>query len=146
VDFWNRRTWYLKEVLTDFFFYPVFLRFRTLGPRLRLFLAVFAAAFVGNLYFHFLQEMDLIRGGYAGVISPILPSHAVYAALLAAGIWWSMIRRQQATAAAGPSGFVRLRAIAGVWTFYAVIHIWSGALGSLGPLERLRWVAGVLLP
>lgn len=145
VDFWNRRTWYLKEVLTDFFFYPVFLRFRTLGPRLRLFLAVFAAACVGNLYFHFLQEMDVLRDGYAGVISPILPSHAVYTVMLAAGIWWSMVRRQ-GTSTMLPAGFARLRAIAGVWSFYAVIHIWSGTLGSTGPVERLWWFAGVLSP
>jgi len=35
---------------------------------------------------------------------------------------------------------------AGVWTFFAVVHLWSVSLGSLGPLERLTWLAAVLTP
>jgi len=145
LDFWNRRTWYLKELLTEFFFYPTFVRASWAPLRLRLFLAVFAAAGIGNLYCHVVERLP-VRGGEASV--PALASHAVYSALLACGIWVSMLR-ERSRRARGPvarTRWQRIRARAGVWTFFALIHVWSSNLSSLGPLERLRWLASVLTP
>ena len=61
VEFWNRYYYYFKELLVRFFFMPVFMQ---LGgklrdwPRLRLFVAVFAAAFVGNIYYVGTKELS----------------------------------------------------------------------------------------
>ena len=146
VDFWNRRTWYFKELMTDLFFYPTFLSASFTGPRLRLLLAVMAAAGFGNFYFHLLYFGDIEKGGYAGILDARMASHAVYCLLLATGIWLSMLRQQASRGdrprggSRGRRGWRRLRAIAGVWIFYAFVHLWSGTVSDLGPLARLRWL------
>jgi hypothetical protein len=142
LEFWNRRTWYLKELLTDFFFYPTFVRATGAPLRLRLFLAIFAAAGLGNLYCHALERNLIEPDG------PALASHAVYCALLALGIWISMLRERSRRRGepVERARWHRLRARAGVWTFYAVVHLWSINLGSLGPLARLKWLVAVLTP
>lgn len=134
LEFWNRFFYYFKEVLVDFFFYPTYLRLRNLGPAARMFAAVFAAAFVGNMYFHILyyapeQVLDL---DFAALWASWGP-RSVYCFLLALGIWVSMLR-QPALRAAGetPSGWVRLRRIAGVWTFFGMIQIWNVRLDGVG--------------
>ena len=144
LEFWNRRSWYLKELLAEFFFYPTFVRCAWAPMRLRLFLAAFAAAGVGNLYCHALQRIRMEPGD-----GPALASHAVYGALLAVGIWISMLRERSRRHHVPPVvrlRWQRLRACAGVWTFYAVVHLWSINLGTLGPLERLRWLVAVITP
>jgi len=126
LEFWGRYSFYFKELMVEFFFYPVFLRSTWAGARLRLFLAVFAAAFVGNMYFHALLYPNLLAAGDLGAIWSQLNSRTVYCFLLAMGVWVSMLRQQrQRGHDASRSWSMRLRAMAGVWTFYAVIHVWN---------------------
>jgi hypothetical protein len=127
VDFFNRFDFYFKELLLDFFFYPVYLRLRSISPRLRLFLAIFAAAFVGNLYYHVLayDSAPVIALDFAHLWETWAP-RVVYSFLLALGIWVSMLREEKKRRAGDAATLpVRLRRIAGVWTFYAVIRIWG---------------------
>ena len=61
VEFWNRYYYYFKELMANFFFTPTFMQLgRSLQkwPNLRLFVAVFAAAFVGNMYYHVIRDIE----------------------------------------------------------------------------------------
>jgi hypothetical protein len=127
VEFWNRYYFYFKELLAEFFFFPTFARWFKRQPRLRMFAATAMAAGAGNMYYHLLQrEGTLLQADLAGVWWS-LHSRALYCALLAAGIYVSMLREQRRrgrpAAPADPATWARR--ILGVWTFYGVIHIWG---------------------
>jgi len=126
VEFWNRYYYYFKELLVDFFFYPTYLRLRSLNPGARMFVAIFAAAFLGNMYHHILAWPEtVLHLDIAGFWIRWGPRF-VYCFLLAAGIWVSMLRQQKLRTTGVKAGLpFRLRRIAGVWTFYGLIHIWS---------------------
>ncbi len=129
VEFWNRYYYYFKELMASFFFLPVFMQ---LGgrlhnwPRLRLFAAVFAAAFVGNMYYHLLQrEESLALGDVFGAIYD-LRSRFFYCLLLAIGIYVSMLREQRRNGQGMVAGrAARIMRIFGVWTFFSLIFIWN---------------------
>ena len=126
IEFWGRLSFYFKELMVEFFFYPTFLRCGWASPGLRLFLAVFAAAFVGNMYFHMLLQPDILVAADLGAIWKEWASRAVYCLCLAIGVWVSMLRQQTVRRSGHAKKWVlRFKAIAGVWTFYAVIRIWN---------------------
>jgi D-alanyl-lipoteichoic acid acyltransferase DltB (MBOAT superfamily) len=145
VEFWNRWSYYYKELLTDFFFYPTFLRCAWAGPRLRLFLAVFAAAAVGNMYFVILWEVNLLLAADVHAMWTRWGSRTVYCVMLAVGIWVSMLRqqRERKRALAPRKGWSKIRAALLVCSFYAVAHVWNIGESALGPLERLLWLLRV---
>jgi hypothetical protein len=126
LEFWNRYYYYFKELLVDFFFYPAYLRLRGLSPSLRMLAAVFAAAFLGNMYHHLLAQPEhVVRLDLPRLWADWSP-RLLYCFLLALGIWVSMLRQQRLRAAGSAAGAaMRLRRIAGVWTFYSLIHIWN---------------------
>jgi hypothetical protein len=142
VEFWNRWSYYYKELLTEFFFFPTFLRSAWAGPRLRLFLAVFAAAAVGNMYFVILWEADLLLAGDVQTMWTRWGSRTVYCVVLAIGIWVSMLRQQQARkrASAPRKAWSDIRSAFLVCSFYAVAHVWNVGESALGPVERLSWL------
>ncbi len=145
VEFWNRYYYYFKEVLVEFFFYPTYLRCRWAGPRLRLFLAVYAAAFAGNMYFHLLASPQAIIQGDWVLIWANWGPRLVYCFLLAFGIWVSMLRQQKQRASVSKASVpVRLRRIAGVLTFFAVIRIWSVRSPDIGFLDRFKFLVSLL--
>jgi len=126
LEFWNRFYYYFKELLVDFFFYPAYLRLRSLGPRARMFVAVFAAAFMGNMYHHILASPDTVIHLDLAGFWIAWGSRFVYCFLLAVGIWVSMLRQQKLRLTGVKASLpLRLRRIAGVWTFYGLIHVWS---------------------
>jgi len=126
VEFWNRYYYYFKELLVEFFFYPIYLKLRSTSPRLRLFCAVFAAAFLGNMYYHLLFQPEAVINLEFAHLWAKWGTRLVYCFLLAFGIWVSMLRQQKQRRANTAAGFpIRLRRIAGVWTFYAIIQIWN---------------------
>ena len=59
-DFWNRYYFYFKELLVDFFFYPMFFRYFKRWKRLRIAAATFMAAGVGNMFFHFISDIGYV--------------------------------------------------------------------------------------
>jgi hypothetical protein len=126
VEFWNRYYYYFKEVMVEFFFYPTFIGWFRKWPRVRLFAAVYMAAFVGNMYYHLIgKEAKLAYGDFQGIWAS-LHTRLVYCFLLSAGIFVSMLREQQR--AGRPRTrvvFVRGLSIFGVWTFFAIINIWN---------------------
>lgn len=126
VGFWNRYYYYFKELLVEFFFYPTFARWFRDSAKLRLFAAVFMAAFVGNMYYHLIKSTEKLVSQDIQGLWAMLGPRLVYCLLLALGIFVSMLReqrrlRQQPTRSIPRKGL----AIFGVWTFFAVINIWN---------------------
>jgi hypothetical protein len=60
-EFFNRYYFYFKELLVDFFFYPMFLRYFKKSGKFRLVAAIFAAACFGNAFYHFVRDLDFIQ-------------------------------------------------------------------------------------
>jgi hypothetical protein len=129
VEFWNRYYYYFKELLANFFFLPTFTQLgRKLRnwPDLRLFAAVFASAFIGNTYYHLIKLEHLMVQGQVLDALYGLRSRMFYCALLALGIFISMLRQQRRRGQAQASGTTnRVLRIAGVWTFFGLIFIWN---------------------
>ena len=129
LEFWNRYYYYFKELLVTFFFMPTFIG---LGgklrrwPNLRLFAAVFAAAFIGNMYYHLLHFDFLLATGHVLDTIYALRSRFFYCLLLAIGIYVSMVRQQKRGGKPQSADPVaRIRRIFGVWTFFGLIFIWN---------------------
>ena len=145
-EFWNRYYYYFKELLVNFFFLPTFTgvgrRLRK-WPNLRLFVAVFAAAFVGNAYYHLLRmaaplaQGDVLNSFYS------LHSRMFYCLLLGIGIFVSMLREQRRLGQTPAPGRIRLIIkIFGVWTFFGLIFIWDVRSGA-SFLERMDFFLGL---
>lgn len=133
IEFWNRYYFYFKELMANFFFLPTF---GGLGgtlrnwPNLRLFLAVFAAAFVGNMYYHLLNLNEHLVAGHVVEAVHSLRSRFFYCFLLALGIFISMLRVQRrGSQPLPPENLRRFLRIAGVWTFFGLIFIWNAKGG-----------------
>ena len=145
-EFWNRYYYYFKELLVSFFFLPTFTglgrRLRK-WPNLRLFVAVFAAAFVGNVYYHWLRmAVPLAQGNVLDSLYS-LDSRMFYCLLLAIGIFVSMLREQRRLGQApAPGRTRRILRIFGVWTFFGLIFIWDVRSGA-SVLERMNFFLGL---
>jgi len=140
VEFWNRYYFYFKELLVEFFFYPIYLRLRSTSPRLRLFAAIFAAAFLGNMYYHLLYQPEAVINLDFAYLWAKWGARTVYCFLLVFGIWVSMLRQQKQRQANTAASFpIRLRRIAGVWTFYAIIQIWNVRSVEVSIIECLNF-------
>jgi len=114
--------------MVTFFFLPTYAVLgRRLGnwPRLRLFAAVFAAAFVGNVYYHLIRVSERMAEGR--VLEELLEhrSRVFYCFLLALGVFVSMLRQQRLRQAPASGKANRILRIAGVWTFFGLIFIWN---------------------
>jgi hypothetical protein len=129
VEFWNRDFYYFKELLSTFFFMPTFTgvgkRLKR-WPRLRLLAAVFAAAFVGNVYYHVIKDAAAMAQGQVVQVLQAHQSRMFYCLLLALGIFVSMLREQHRRGEAVAVGLApRWSRIFGVWTFFSLISIWN---------------------
>jgi len=114
----------------EFFFLPTYVRCFVTRPKLRMLTAVFAAAFVGNMYYHFLQANEALVAGNLALVWELLSPRGIYCFALAVGIYISMLRQQQrrgtaAERASAAGKFTRLRRIAGVWTFFGLLNVWN---------------------
>jgi len=146
VEFWNRYFYYFKELLSTFFFMPTFTGFGKRlrqWPRLRLLAAVFAAAFVGNVYYHVIKDAAAMAQGQVVAVLQAHQSRMFYCLLLALGIFVSMLREQgrrgqTATVSAAP----RWLRIVGVWTFFSLISIWNTD-GGAPFLSRVQFFLGL---
>ena len=130
IDFWSRYYYYFKELMFEIFFFPTYLNYFRSHAKLRMFVAVFAAAFLGNTYYHVLQGRNaLIAGQFTGlwhVLGPRLP----YCLFLTIGIYFSMLHHQRRgeRVETGNRAKARLRKflrIAWVWTFFGFLTFWS---------------------
>ena len=128
--------------MMEFFFFPTYVRYFRKKPMLRMVTAVFAAAFVGNMYYHLLEAKGSLLTANVDRLWIVLGPRLVYCFLLASGIAISMLRQQKLrsnrnTANTGGGAIARIRRIAGVWTFFAIINFWN-VLANLTVVERGR--------
>ncbi len=143
IDFWNRFHYYFKELLVEFFFFPAYLRYSWMTPKIRTFTAVFLAVFAGNMYYHLFTDMKALLEMDAVVLWNYLGPRMVYCLLLVGGIYLSMTNQQKQRGRPVPEDiqpfarkFQQLRRIAGVWTFYSMIHIWNASSRHAEFLDR----------
>ena len=149
VDFWNRYYFYFKELLVEFFFYPTYVAASRFGTRARMFLAVMAAACVGNLYYHVVirdfHKHFLVE---PSVMWDRLLSRAVYTVLLGLSIFASMRREQARRGKAAASGGAlavlrRMRGIAAVWIVFGGLQIWLTPVINTS-VQRARFTLGLV--
>lgn len=140
VEFWNRYYYYFKELLVNFFFLPTFARYFKQSPRLRVFAAVFAAAFFGNMYYHVIKSSQFMIGD-GSLVWAAFNTRLVYCFALALGIYISMRREQRRPKGAARPPARRAVAIFGVWTFFAFIHLW--AKGGMPHSNRFHFLLGL---
>ncbi|MDH3997281.1 MAG: hypothetical protein OET90_00435 [Desulfuromonadales bacterium] len=122
-DFFGRYYYYYRELLVTVFFYPVFFKFFKKQPKLRLFVATFAAACLGNTLFHLLFSFDYIV--QHGLIAAALSFHtfAVYGLILTVGIFLSQLNRQKKPPQTGWLG--SLKALLVIVSFYSFATIFA---------------------
>jgi hypothetical protein len=124
VEFYNRYYYYFKELLTEFFFFPTYLRYFKGYPRFRLFAATMAAAGLGNFLFHFLSDEEVImrRGIWDALVARQV--FALYVVVLAIAITLSQMRLMDRKRRR-PVGYWKALSIVGVLMFYILISILS---------------------
>jgi hypothetical protein len=128
VEFWNRYYYYFKELMVEFFFFPTYVRYFRTWPRVRMFAATLAAAGLGNLYYHLLQRDYFVLDHDWAALWHWLQARGFYCLVLSVGIYISMRKEQgrRGAAATEPaSRRARLLGIAWVWTYFALLSIWS---------------------
>lgn len=119
--FFNGYYYYFKELLVDCFFYPVFLRTLKRHFRLRLFVATFMAAGLGNFAYHVCRDLHFVA--VRGFAQALLDArvHFLYCCLLSVCVFLSQLRRM--VASHEPKSTVGLwGARASVWTIFAVLN------------------------
>jgi hypothetical protein len=126
-DFWNRYYYFYKELLVDFFFYPTFYVLAGTNRKLRLFLATFMSACVGNLLFHFLRDIFFVAVmGFPRAIAGEA-SHAFYTLCLSIGIFVSQLYERAPKPA---RGWLRDRAVPAlrVLLFFSILHVFDSPM------------------
>ena len=122
-DFWNRYYYYFKELLVDCFFYPTFTRYFKKSGRWRLFVATFAAAGLGNCFFHFFRDLNFIEtlGFWKALVG--FEAYMFYAVVLSLGIGISQIRQRKAE----ETGWIRGRLMPALWvcSFFCILRVFD---------------------
>jgi hypothetical protein len=125
-EFYNRFYFYFKELLADFFFFPTYLRFFKKSPRVRMFVATFVAAGIGNFLYHFLRDIDRLEThGFAALLG-LEKAHAFYCAVLATAVALTNLRILQAKKRTASTSLGRrvLNSLA-VFVFFTVLGIFD---------------------
>ena len=139
IEYFNRFSYYFKELLVDFFFLPTFFRLFKEHPRVRMFFATFMAAGVGNAIFHFMREIDLVESmGLSDALNSYI-SYVFYCLILATGIGISQVR---ASTGYKPSSslFGRIQSFFVVWGFVTLLHVFSDESRNHTLLERVHYL------
>lgn len=141
-EFWNRFYFYFKELLADFFFYPVFLNYFKKNKRLRIAVATFAAAGFGNAFYHFIRDLHFISE--LGLWRAFTAYHVYlfYCTVLAGGIVISQLRKRRPP----PAGFFRGHVVPVfcVVLFYCLLHVFDYTERTYPIREHFRFVAHLI--
>jgi len=132
VDFWNRYYYYFKELIADFFFYPVYMRCFKKHARIRMLFATWVSVGLGVPLFHFVRDIDAVRE--LGLWRAVAGYHVYlcYATMLSIGIGVSQIRKMN-TAKMGRQGdgrqetvlWTRVLPIASVVLFFCFLQVFD---------------------
>jgi D-alanyl-lipoteichoic acid acyltransferase DltB (MBOAT superfamily) len=141
VDFWNRYYYYFKELVADFFFYPVYMRCFKKHPRVRMLFATWVAVGLGVPLFHFVRDIDVVRE--IGLWRAVTGYHVFmcYATMLSIGIGISQIRKINAPRdLQGAFLRTRLLPIAGVILFFCFVEVFDDLRRTVPIREHLLFL------
>jgi hypothetical protein len=141
VDFWNRYYYYFKELIADFFFFPIYLRFFKRRPRVRILFATWVSVGLGVPLFHFVRDIHVVRE--LGLRQAVLGFHVYlcYATMLSVGIGISQIRKLNAPRKAAPAGLAaRVLPFAGVVLFFCFLHVFDDLRRTVPIQEHLLFL------
>lgn len=134
-DFWNRYYFYFKELIVDFFFYPVYMSCFKKHPRARMLFATWVAVGLGIPIFHFIRDIHYVKelGFWKSVTGDSV--FLFYALMLSVAIGVSQIRKSTNRGRAA-RGWFRAHVIptAGVILFFCFLQIFE-ELGRTSPLR-----------
>ena len=137
-EFFNRFYFYFKELLVDFFFYPVFFRYFKRHPRLRLVTATFAAAAFGNMFFHFTRDYWIIQR--VGLVNAVINFQvfAFYCVALATALSISQLRKRKAP----HTGLLRGRILPSAWVLfvYCILGVFGATTREYPLTEHFRFL------
>ena len=128
-EFWNRFTYYFKELLVEFFFFPAFTRYFKKNKRFRIFAATMAAATIGNMIYHFLKNFAWVAqvGLWRALIG--YQEYAFYATALGLAIGISQLRNADKERIGDDAPWWRRALAAGsVVSFFALLGIFDQEL------------------
>jgi hypothetical protein len=138
-EFWNRYYFYFKELMVDFFFYPVFLNYFKSRKKVRMAVATFAAAGFGNAFYHYIFYLSYISR--LGLWRSLAAFHVYifYCAVLATAICISQLRKRRPP----PSGFFRGHVVPAlcVSLFYCLLSIFDYTERTYPISEHFRFFA-----
>jgi hypothetical protein len=141
-EFWNSFYFYFKELLADFFFYPVFLNYFKKNKRLRIAVATFAAAGFGNAFYHFIRDLHFISE--LGLWRAFTAYHVYlfYCTVLAGAIAISQVRKRRPP----PAGFFRGHVVPVfcVVLFYCLLHVFDYTDRTYPIREHFRFIAHLI--
>jgi hypothetical protein len=138
-EFWNRYYYYFKELLVDFFFFPVFTRYFKKHRQFRLFAATMAAATLGNMLFHFFRDYRYVAqmGLWRALVG--FQVYAFYTTVLGLGIGMSQWRGHgKERSRAEAKWWRRALATACVLSFFCLLEVFDqeGRTHGLGQCFR----------
>jgi hypothetical protein len=149
VDFWNRYYYYFKELIADFFFYPVYMRCFKQHPRARMLFATWVSVGLGVPLFHFVRDINVVRE--LGLWRAVTGYHVYmcYATMLSIGIGVSQIRKMAAPRdlPRNPQGsFLRTRVlpIAGVILFFCFLQVFDELRRTVPIREHLLFLTRLI--
>ena len=137
-DYWNRISYYYKQAMVELFFFPCYLAGARLHPRLRQALAIFLAAGLGNILYHFRSVLPLMAR--LGVLQTLwgMRTYACYCLILCSGLWLSQIR------SAGRSGHLsatqRIFTLLRIVLFFSILNVFDELYTPHSPLQRLAFL------
>ena len=127
VDFWNRYYYYFKELIVDFFFFPVYTRCFKSHPRVRMLFATWVSVGVGIPLFHFIRDVHYVAE--LGFVRAVTGFHVYlcYATMLAVGIGISQIRKTSARTRTQEPSTSRFQflSLAGVILFFCFLQVFD---------------------
>jgi hypothetical protein len=149
VDFWNRYYYYFKELIADFFFYPVYMSCFKRHPRVRMLFATWVSVGLGVPLFHFVRDIDVVR--QLGLWRAVTGYHVYmcYATMLSIGIGISQIRKMGAPRNPPPNpqgSWLRARVlpIAGVILFFCFLQVFDELRRTVPIREHLLFLTRLI--
>jgi hypothetical protein len=139
MEYFNRFSYYFKELLVDFFFIPTFFFIFKAHPRLRMFFATFMAAGVGNALWHFMRDFYLVATtGFVGAIESYT-SYIFYCVVLGTAIGISQLRTSAGYKPPN-SFFGQVYSRFFLWFFIVCIHMFGDESRDHSLLLRLSYL------
>jgi hypothetical protein len=140
-DFWNRFYFYFKELIADFFFFPVYTRCFKKHPRVRILFATWFAVGLGVPLFHFVRDINVVRE--IGLWRAVMGYHVflVYATMLGIGIGISQVRKMTVPRVR-PGSFLTTRVVplAGVILFFCITEVFDETRRNVPIREHLLFL------